>query len=360
MQTLRQVGRLKTVVRDSTEIKTGARHILNGKIEPEFKSPRFRKEMKVQPVPLSYHKNAAMSRQTNRINSDYFPSDMTAAMRVTSTPNPTQIQMSSYIRNKNEAASIHGLSARRNISKEYRQVLKDKSDAHKLKQQAIEAQIQQKKDENEQQHAQDLEKRGYDPGYLMGRTGPGFSHSKFATMTAQGCRETLNRTTLGFEASYRLSSAGQERTEALTLQDMDSQFNASTVRSRRMSPARIKFNLLSTERCVSPRSLATAKIQAECIKNASKFQLWNMPKELKMKSLQNLELLQMNQWEKNRLFMSKLSDDKPKLKQGLNEGNQKIPAYMVFQKQDPENCYLRDDLKAIKASQFQENYLKEL
>lgn len=58
--------------------------------------------------------------------------------------------------------------------------------------------------------------------------------------------------------------------------------------------------------------------------------------------------------------MTQLKDQHPKLKQGLNDGNQKIPAYMVFQKQDPENCYLRDDLKQVKALQFQENYIKEL
>lgn len=135
--TQRRAGKLSAVgVRDSTEIKTGAKHILNDKIEPEFKSPRFRqREMKRNQVPLSYQKNIGGSRATNRINSDYFPSDF-SAMRVTSTPNPnnlTQMQMSSYLRNKNEEASIGGLSARRNISQEYRQALKDKSNAHMLK-----------------------------------------------------------------------------------------------------------------------------------------------------------------------------------------------------------------------------------
>lgn len=33
---------------------------------------------------------------------------------------------------------------------------------------------------------------------------------------------------------------------------------------------------------------------------------------------------------------------------------------MVFQSQDPEHCYLRDDLKEIKALQFQDNYQREL
>lgn len=83
---------------------------------------------------------------------------------------------------------------------------------------AIEAQIQQKKDRNEQQYAQDLERRGYDPGYHMGRTG---GQAKFATMTASGRRETLNRTTIGFDAGYRLSSAGHERTETFTIQDVE-------------------------------------------------------------------------------------------------------------------------------------------
>lgn len=39
-------------------------------------------------------------------------------------------------------------------------------------------------------------------------------------------------------------------------------------------------------------------IQANFIKKASKYHLWNMPKEIKMKALKNLELLQMDDTEK--------------------------------------------------------------
>ena len=71
-------------------------------------------------------------------------------------------------------------------------------------------------------------------------------------------------------------------------------------------------------------------IQANFIKKASKYQLWNMPKEIKRKALKNLELLQMDDTEKKRHFQQKLQDKYPKLIEGLNDGSQRIPAYMVF------------------------------
>jgi hypothetical protein len=101
-------------------------------------------------------------------------------------------------------------------------------------------------------------------------------------------------------------------------------------------------------------------VQAECIKKASKYKLWHMPKELKQKSLRNLELLTMDQWQRNKQFLNQIKDQHPKLYQILNESHQAAPAYTVFQSQDPEHCYLRDDLKEIKASQFHDNYRREL
>jgi hypothetical protein len=47
-------------------------------------------------------------------------------------------------------------------------------------------------------------------------------------------------------------------------------------------------------------------IQADFIKKASKYQLWNMPKEIKRKALKNLELLQMDDTEKKRHFQQQL------------------------------------------------------
>lgn len=68
----------------------------------------------------------------------------------------------------------------------------------------------------------------------------------------------------------------------------------------------------------------------------------------------------MNENQKKMYLMQTLTDKHPKLIKGLNNPNQTIPAYMVFQSQDPESCYLRDDLKDIKASSFVQNYGKEL
>jgi hypothetical protein len=38
----------------------------------------------------------------------------------------------------------------------------------------------------------------------------------------------------------------------------------------------------------------------------------------------------------------------PKLMAELNEPDSEIPAYMRFQKQDENNCFLRDDVKEMK------------
>lgn len=67
---------------NATSIKKGAKYILNDKIEPEFKSPRFQHR-----TGGSYYANAAQTSHQkgrpgkrsvvspSRINSDYFPSD---------------------------------------------------------------------------------------------------------------------------------------------------------------------------------------------------------------------------------------------------------------------------------------------
>ena len=86
-----------------------------------------------------------------------------------------------------------------------------------------------------------------------------------------------------------------------------------------------------------------------------------MPKGLRQTSLNNLELLAMDGWQRNKALMQQIKDQHPKLLELLNDGNQKVvPAYTVFQSQEPEHCYLRDDLREVKASQFQENYKNEL
>ena len=85
-----------------------------------------------------------------------------------------------------------------------------------------------------------------------------------------------------------------------------------------------------------------------------------MPKDMKARGLKNLSILQMSDWDKNRYFIEKMRDKHPQLIKGLNDKNSNIPAYMVFQSQDPDNCYLREDLKEVKALSFRENYSKEL
>jgi len=44
----------------------------------------------------------------------------------------------------------------------------------------------------------------------------------------------------------------------------------------------------------------------------------------------------------------------------LNDASAPIPAYMRFQRQDQDACFLRDDLKKLKADYFKGNYEKEL
>ena len=66
---------------------------------------------------------------------------------------------------------------------------------------------------------------------------------------------------------------------------------------RQLSPARIKYDQLSRQRCTSSlASQASHRIQVQAIRKASKYKLLNMPKELKQKSLKNLELLAMEEW----------------------------------------------------------------
>ena len=55
-----------------------------------------------------------------------------------------------------------------------------------------------------------------------------------------------------------------------------------------------------------------------------------MPKELKQKSLKNLELMTMEEWQRNRHFMKQIKDDYPKLYKILYKGDEQMPAYMVF------------------------------
>ena len=103
---------------------------------------------------------------------------------------------------------------------------------------------------------------------------------------------------------------------------MDSQYIVDSMVSKPVSPARLKFNKLSSERSVSPEHQASLKVQADCIRNASKFQLLTMPKELKQKGLRNLELLTMDEWQKNLKLLQTLRDKHPKLIKGLNSGDQ--------------------------------------
>ena len=56
----------------------------------------------------------------------------------------------------------------------------------------------------------------------------------------------------------------------------------------------------------------------------------------------------------------KVSEMYPKMLNELNDATSPIPAYMRFQKQDANNCYLRDDLSALKQQHFKKNYSKEL
>ena len=117
--------------------------------------------------------------------------------------------MSSQLRSQNEEASKQGDSSRRNISSEYRKVMRDHNEAQFLKQMEIQAIIKHKKDQIAHRQALDLEKRGYDPKYFMGRTGVDFSQGNFATISAQSRRRNdFNKTSTGFGDSYRCKSTG--------------------------------------------------------------------------------------------------------------------------------------------------------
>ena len=56
----------------------------------------------------------------------------------------------------------------------------------------------------------------------------------------------------------------------------------------------------------------------------------------------------------------KVSEMYPKMLNELNDAEANIPAYMRFQKQDANNCYLRNDLVSVKEQHFKQNYSKEL
>jgi hypothetical protein len=53
-----------------------------------------------------------------------------------------------------------------------------------------------------------------------------------------------------------------------------------------------------------------------------------------------------------------MEDKYPKLLNELNDSSSVIPAYVRFQEED--QCYLRDDLKDLKAEHFKKNYHKHL
>ena len=55
-----------------------------------------------------------------------------------------------------------------------------------------------------------------------------------------------------------------------------------------------------------------------------------------------------------------LKEQHPDLEDELNDPEAKVPAYVRFQKQDTENCILRDDIKMAKENHFRVNYGKEL
>lgn len=108
-----------------------------------------------------------------------------------------------------------------------------------------------KQNENALKQAAELEKKGYDPKYVMGRTGQFFKTAKNSTISAQSYREAHCKTSMGFGNSQRMSSAGIEDDKSITMQDLESKYQQS-VRSRQISPARIKYDILSRQRCVSP------------------------------------------------------------------------------------------------------------
>ena len=44
-------------------------------------------------------------------------------------------------------------------------------------------------------------------------------------------------------------------------------------------------------------------VQKKALEHASKLALWYMAKDVKARGLKNLEIMQMNDWDKNRYFM---------------------------------------------------------
>ena len=72
--------------------------------------------------------------------------------------------------------------------------------------------------------AMELEKKGYDPKYIMGRTGQFFKTAKNSTISAQSYREAHCRTSMGFGGSQRLSSAGYVDDKSITIQDLESKY----------------------------------------------------------------------------------------------------------------------------------------
>jgi hypothetical protein len=54
----------------------------------------------------------------------------------------------------------------------------------------------------------------------------------------------------------------------------------------------------------------------------------------------------------------KLEEKYPKLLSELNDSSSAIPAYVRFQ--EAEQCFLREDLKELKASHFRKNYHNHL
>ena len=64
--------------------------------------------------------------------------------------------------------------------------------------------------------------------------------------------------------------------------------------------------------------------------------------------------------EHNDSLRVQLKDQHPDLEDELNDPDAKVPAYVRFQKQDTDNCILRDDIKLAKENHFRVNYGKEL
>ena len=69
-----------------------------------------------------------------------------------------------------------------------------------------------------------------------------------------------------------------------------------------MSPARIKFRELSEQKSLNVDNMSNY-VQKKALEHASKLALWYMAKDVKARGLKNLEIMQMNDWDKNRYFM---------------------------------------------------------